>query len=213
LGADVSACDSLLIGPGMMNGRAGEELLRRYVRAAGGPTLVVDAAPLAAFADRRRLTARGRPRLVLTPHAGEMASMWGIKKEAVQSAPLDVAREVAARLGAIVALKGQETHIVAPDGTAFRNTAGNDGLGTSGSGDVLAGIIAGLCARGAEALQAAVWGVYLHARAGDELAKRRGRDGLLARELAAEVPGLLAHLGRPVATGRTIVRAPRRRRR
>jgi hydroxyethylthiazole kinase-like uncharacterized protein yjeF len=162
--------------------------------AAEGPVLVVDAAPLAAFTGRPRLGPRGRQRLVLTPHAGEMASMWGISRESVLAAPLDVAREAAARLGAVVALKGERTYIVAPDGTAFCNAAGNDGLGTAGSGDVLAGIIAGLCARGADPLQAAVWGVYLHARAGDALADRRGRDGLLARDLATEIPALLADL-------------------
>lgn len=191
---NAAACDAVLIGPGMMNGRAGTELIQQCVRETNGPALVVDASPLAAFARGRRFKRRGGSRLILTPHAGEMASLWGIEKAAVLSAPLEVARQAALSLEATVVLKGQETFIVAPDGTAFRNTAGNDGLGTSGSGDVLAGIIAGLCARGADTVQAAVWGVYLHARAGDALAARHGRDGLLARELANEVPPLLARL-------------------
>ncbi|HKQ99795.1 MAG TPA: NAD(P)H-hydrate dehydratase, partial [Pyrinomonadaceae bacterium] len=67
-------------------------------------------------------------------------------------------------------------------------------LATSGSGDVLAGIIAGLAARGATPSQAAAWGVHLHARAGEELAKRMGRLGYLARELPDEVPTLMAKL-------------------
>jgi ADP-dependent NAD(P)H-hydrate dehydratase len=190
----VAACDALLIGPGMMDGRAGAELVRRCAGIEGGPVLIIDAAPLMAFAGRRRLTTAEPPKMVLTPHAGEMATLWGISKEAVLAAPLAVAREAATRLGAVVALKGACTYIAAPDGTAFHNTAGNDGLGTSGSGDTLCGIIAGLCARGADPLRAAVWGVYLHARAGDVLARRRGRDGFLARELSAEIPPLLARL-------------------
>jgi NAD(P)H-hydrate repair Nnr-like enzyme with NAD(P)H-hydrate dehydratase domain len=76
----------------------------------------------------------------------------------------------------------------------YCNRAGNVGLATSGSGDTLSGIIAGLAARGAQPLQAAAWGVYLHARAGDRLARRMGRLGFLARELLAEVPALMSEL-------------------
>ena len=188
----LAACNALLVGPGMMDGSACVELVRRCVRLNGGPTLIVDAAPLAAFAGRRRLGGTNAPGIVLTPHAGEMAALWGIDKEAVLAAPLAIAREAAARLGAVVVLKGACTYVAAPDGTAFHNTAGNDGLGTSGSGDTLCGIIAGLCARGADPLRASVWGVYLHACAGDVLARRSGRDGLLARDLSAEIPPLLA---------------------
>ncbi|HKO48552.1 MAG TPA: NAD(P)H-hydrate dehydratase, partial [Polyangiaceae bacterium] len=89
-----------------------------------------------------------------------------------------------------------QTLIVAPDGVAYRNTAGNVGLGTSGSGDALSGVIAGLSARGATALQAAVWGVYLHAKAGELLARRIGALGFLARELLPEIPRLLVKMSR-----------------
>ena len=68
---------------------------------------------------------------------------------------------------------------------------GNVGLATAGSGDVLAGILAGLCARGAEPLQAAVLGVSVHARAGEELSRRVGPVGYLAREILAEIPKLI----------------------
>jgi NAD(P)H-hydrate repair Nnr-like enzyme with NAD(P)H-hydrate dehydratase domain len=94
----------------------------------------------------------------------------------------------------VIALKGRETFIAAPTGKTYSNRAGNVGLATSGSGDTLSGIIAGLAARGAEPLQAAVWGVYLHARAGDRLARRMGRLGFLARELLAEIPALMSEL-------------------
>ena len=191
---EASACDALLVGPGMMDERAGVELVRRCLRARGGPPLIVDAAPLAAFRDRRPFGRRTPPGVVLTPHAGEMAMLWDLSKEQVQAAPLEVAREASARLGAVVVLKGAVTVIAAPDGAAFHNTAGNSGLGTSGSGDALSGIIAGLCARGADPLRAAVWAVYLHARAGDALARRIGHHGYLARELLPEIPALLDRL-------------------
>lgn len=191
---EAAACDALLVGPGMMDARAGVALVRRCLRAAGGPTLVVDAAPLAAFTDGRPVARGNGTRLVLTPHAGEMAMLWNVSKEQVQAAPLEIAREAAARLRAVVVLKGAVTIIAAPDGRAFHNTAGNSGLGTSGSGDALSGVVAGLCARGADPLRAAVWAVYLHARAGDVLARRIGHHGYLARELLPEIPALLDRL-------------------
>jgi NAD(P)H-hydrate repair Nnr-like enzyme with NAD(P)H-hydrate dehydratase domain len=94
-----------------------------------------------------------------------------------------------------VALKGRVTFIASPDGTLRENRAGNVGLATSGSGDVLAGVIAGLAARGAEASTAAAWGVHLHALAGERLAARVGPLGYLARELPAEIPSLMDELG------------------
>ena len=127
----------------------------------------------------------------MTPHASEMARLWNCSLEEVQREPLTLAREAAATFGVVVALKGAETWVVAPDGSSYHNTAGNSGLGTAGSGDVLAGIIAGLAARGADALQSAVWGVYLHATAGDVLAEAVGEVGFLASEIPAQIPRLL----------------------
>jgi len=192
---EVGRCDALLIGPGMMDARAGTRLLRHCVASAARAALIVDAAPLAAFTGRKPLQRRHDAGIVLTPHAGEMAKLWGVERDEVRAHALDIATEAAACLGAIVVLKGRHTWIVAPDGSAYQNTAGNVGLGTSGSGDALAGVIAGLCARGAEPLQAAVWGVYLHARAAEVLAKKMGGVGFLARELLPEIPRLLAALG------------------
>ena len=94
----------------------------------------------------------------------------------------------------MVALKGATTHIAAPDGRLWRHDGGNVGLASSGSGDTLSGIIAGLAARGAPLEQACAWGVALHARAGERLAQRIGPLGYLAREIAGEVPALLHEL-------------------
>jgi NAD(P)H-hydrate repair Nnr-like enzyme with NAD(P)H-hydrate dehydratase domain len=124
-----------------------------------------------------------------------MATMLGTDKSTVISDQLTTAREAARSLRAVVALKGAETHIAAYGvAQSYCNRAGNVGLATSGSGDTLSGVITGLAARGAAPLQAAVWGVHLHARAGDALAKRMGRLGYLARELLAEVPALMSKL-------------------
>jgi ADP-dependent NAD(P)H-hydrate dehydratase len=132
--------------------------------------------------------------VVITPHAGEMARLWGIPREEVERRAATLAVEAAQALDVVVVLKGPTTYIAAPDGRCLCNTAGNLGLGTSGSGDVLAGIIAGLCARGAEPFQAAAWGVFGHARAGERLARRVAPLGFLARELLEEVPSVLHSL-------------------
>ena len=108
--------------------------------------------------------------------------------------PLRTALRLVDELGVVVALKGPTTYTCTPDGRAFADPAGNVGLGTSGSGDVVAGAIGGLAARGADPLQAAVFGIHVHAVAGDRLAERVGPLGYLARELSAEFPEILRDL-------------------
>jgi NAD(P)H-hydrate repair Nnr-like enzyme with NAD(P)H-hydrate dehydratase domain len=103
----------------------------------------------------------------------------------------------AARWKTLVAAKGATTHIAIPSGIVWKHTGGNVGLATSGSGDVLAGIITGLAARGACVEQAAVWAVRLHALAGDELQRNLGRVGYLAREIPSQIPFLMDALARP----------------
>lgn len=194
---DAARYDALAIGAGMVDPLAALELLGACVRLSSMPALVIDAAPLAdgqALRQALLQAPRDPPRVVLTPHAGEMARLCGLERERVVAQPLPIARSVAAELGVVVVLKGARTYVVAPDGRAFVNLAGNPGLGTSGSGDVLAGMLAGLCARGASVLQAALWSVHLHALAGDALARKVGALGYLAREIPVQVPALLAQL-------------------
>lgn len=185
------AADALLIGPGLVDEDAAARLTRGVLKRIRKPAVVLDAGGLAALRADPRALAHLEGRAVLTPHAGEMAQLLGMEREEVEAAPDDAARRAAETFGAAVALKGPETVIAAPDGTAFRYTRGGAGLGTSGSGDVLGGIVAGLLARGADPLRAAAWGVFLHGEAGNALALRHGLVGLLARELAAEVPRIL----------------------
>ena len=184
--------DALVIGPGLVDERASALLIAAVARELDVPA-VIDAAALACFSDSADAIARLRGRAVLTPHAGEMASMLSCERDAVEADPATFAIDAARRFDAVVALKGQTTYIAQPGGALYRNEHGNVGLATSGSGDVLAGVIGGLLARGAEPLAAAAWGVYLHARAGDALAKRIG-FGFLARELSAEIPPIMAKL-------------------
>ena len=186
-----------LIGPGLVDEEATRELLAVLLPRLEATTLVLDALGLTCGEQGAGLAARVVGDVILTPHAGEMAWLLGMDKSAVEDDAADVARRAAGELGQVVALKGAETFVVAPDGAAYCNRTGNVGLAMSGSGDTLSGIIAGLAARGASPFQAAVWGVYLHGSAGDRLARRLGPLGFLARELPAEIPPLMAALDRP----------------
>jgi NAD(P)H-hydrate repair Nnr-like enzyme with NAD(P)H-hydrate dehydratase domain len=119
-----------------------------------------------------------------------------VERSHVEADPARIAQQAAKDFRAVIALKGARTVVVSPQGERAVCREGNVGLATSGSGDVLAGIIAGLLARGAPAFAATCWGVYLHARAGDRLAKKIGPLGFLARELLLEIPGIMGEVQR-----------------
>jgi ADP-dependent NAD(P)H-hydrate dehydratase len=190
-----SDVQATLIGPGMINEVAAARLVKKFLLRVKRAPVILDAAALSSFKEPARNSHALNSQIVLTPNPDEMAELLGKSLATIRRNPQKIAGQVASRWRAIVALKGRETFIAAPSSSpTYCNRAGNVGLATSGSGDVLSGIIAGLAARGATPLQAAVWGVYLHARAGEELAKRMGRLGYLARELLTEVPRLMSEL-------------------
>lgn len=184
----------VLFGPGMTDEPATARLVQAVLPRLDGPTVVLDATSLACLGLDPQALHCLNGKVIVTPHAGEMASCLKAEKAAIVADAVGTARQAAALFRSVVALKGAETVISAPDGTCVLNRAGNVGLATTGSGDTLGGIIAGLAARGAEPLQATAWGVYLHARAGDRLARRIGPLGYLARELLVEIPQVMALL-------------------
>jgi hydroxyethylthiazole kinase-like uncharacterized protein yjeF len=176
-------CDALVIGPGLGSGEKTGRLASHLVECSPLPT-VVDAAALLAWGASGRPRARA-PR-VLTPHAGEMAALVGLDAAQIEQARERTAARYAAEWGAVVALKGRETLVAGAD--LYVNVAGTPGLGTAGSGDVLAGVIGGLLARGARAEVAAAWGVHIHARAGEAVADRLGDDGMTASDVVEMLP-------------------------
>lgn len=192
LASQVEGADAILLGPGMIEDEDGAGLVANLVRTARDAALVLDAGAFAALRAQPGLM-RALPKpAVITPHAGEMARLLDIAREAVEADPLAAARTAAERFGTVTVMKGGRTHIAAPDGRAWCYDAGHVGLATSGSGDTLAGIVVGLLARGAAPETAALWGVYVHGEAGRRLARRHGGIGFLAREIPGEVPCLLA---------------------
>ena len=186
--------DAVCIGPGWTEERPRGPVTRFFLSRCKKAAVVLDAQAVANLLMSGEVPRSWFSRAVVTPNAEEFSEVFHGGKGPAPRDPLGAARAAATSSGAVIVLKGRETFIVAPDGRAFVNRAGNVGLATSGSGDVLAGVIAGLAARGAAPLEAAVWGVHLHALAGDRLAARTGPLGYLARELPAEVPRLMAEL-------------------
>jgi ADP-dependent NAD(P)H-hydrate dehydratase len=179
--------DVVAIGPGLDNVDETAALLDRVLDAVDARTAVVlDAYALGALSRQPELLT-GRPqRAVLTPNLTEAAHLLG------REPGDDLAAEAATladRYGAVVMLRG---HIASPDGRGWREESGDVGLGTSGSGDVQAGIVAGLLGRGADPEQAACWAAYAHAVSGQRLVPRWGRTGFLARELVEEVATTIA---------------------
>ena len=182
---------AILAGCGLQHGPPLEELLDALLASGLDKPLVLDAALLGSLAPRAETLRAWKGGAVLLPHSREMARLLECNAAEVEADPLAAARRAAQTYGAVAVIKGPFSHIVAPDGRAFRFEGGGVGLATSGSGDALAGIVGGLCARGADPLTAALWGVYLHGEAGRRLAKRIGRIGFLAREILDEVPALM----------------------
>lgn len=186
----IERCNCLVAGPAMTTESAAPTLVKTMLGAAPVP-LVLDAAVLMVlrpFANAARTSAAP---VILTPHIGEMAALLDRPAEEIEHDRAAAVLEASERFGAICALKGATTLVAAPDAGLFAFAGGGVGLATGGSGDVLAGIVAGLCARGADPLQATLWAVWMHGEAGRRCTEQIGPIGFLARELLCQLPGLL----------------------
>ncbi|MBV9292239.1 MAG: NAD(P)H-hydrate dehydratase [Frankiales bacterium] len=185
----VDGADVVVLGPGMRGADEAKAFVSGLLPAIGDETtLVLDAMGLTCGA----VTEAGDiGRLIATPNAKEARILLDEGADDERDVDAGTATRLAKSIGGVVAL---ESHVAAPDGRCWVDGSGNSGLGTSGSGDVLAGAIGGLAARGATPDQAAVWGAHVHAEAGERLAARVGRLGYLARELLDELPRVLAEL-------------------
>src|SRR5581483_6429616 len=148
---------AVVCGPGLGLAEGTRALVAHVVRRCAAP-LVLDADGLNAVAGTELLAVRAGP-TVVTPHPGEMARLVGTDTAAVQADRLGTARRLAAATGAVVVLKGARTVIASPDGTAAICPAGNPGMASGGTGDVLAGVVGGLLAQGLAPADAAALAV------------------------------------------------------
>ena len=181
--------DAVVAGPGVkrsdMCKRLADVLLETEAALALDVALLESLEPL----HERELRRNSLP--VLLPNAKELASLLDCKPEHVESDPIGCGVRAAALYRSVVLVKGVTSYVVTPEGECWAYDGGAPGLGVSGSGDVLAGIVGGLLARGAEPLNALLWAVWLHGEAGSRLAGKIGPVGFLAREIAGEIPALL----------------------
>jgi hydroxyethylthiazole kinase-like uncharacterized protein yjeF len=189
-----AAADLVLVGPGFADPGASVAFMALVLPRLGGP-IVVDALASAYLTEYPDGLHHMEGQAILTVNPSELALTAGRDADEVTQNPLDAASAVARRSRVVVVCGGTTKHVVAPSGKAWVVEGGGPGLGVSGSGDVQAGIVAGLLARCSDAAQAAVWGAYVHARTGERLAAAVGTIGYLARELSPQVPTVLTEVG------------------
>lgn len=192
--------DAVVLGPGLGTEEGSREFVRQVVARCSLP-LVIDAEGLNALAsvpDSAGRLRRTAP-TVITPHPGEMARLIEAGTPQVQEERLATARAFSTASGAVVVLKGSRTVVADPSGRAAVNPTGNPGMATAGTGDVLAGILGALLARGLSPWVAATAGVFTHGLAGDCAARRLGEESLLAGDvieaLAEAIRGVRSALG------------------
>lgn len=193
--------DVVVLGPGWMNADGAAEFLGEVV-----PHLschvVIDALGLAYLTGNLRGLGPSGARTVLSPNTDELAVTLGrelpedLESDAGMNAVHDAAVALAQATGAVVVSGAAYSVIATPQGETWREESGRSGLAVSGSGDVKAGIIAGMMGRGFEPLAAAAWGKHVHGRCGERLAAELGPRGFLARDLLPVIPAVLAELSR-----------------
>ena len=203
-GGSTSAYSAMLVGPGLSHTPETVSFMRRLLGLETGkrntgfvpsedkvegerpilPPLVVDADGLNILSNIPDWHTLLPPETILTPHPGEMARLTGKTTAEVQANRVRVAQTSAATWGHVVVLKGAFTVIAAPNGDSTLLPFANPGLGSAGTGDVLAGAIVALRAQGLDAFKAAVTGAYLHGVAGEIARERLGAAGIAASDVA-----------------------------
>lgn len=189
-----SWADVVAAGPGLGQSDAIPSLIANLIERSGKP-LVIDADGLNGLAKLSSDSWRQRAKpLVLTPHPGEFARLSGRTAAEVKNHRDELAVAFARDKSVIVVLKGQAT--IVTDGTRFyRNSTGNPGMATGGTGDVLTGLVAAFMGQRLEAFEAAVLGTWVHGRSGDLAAERLGQTALTATDLLDYLPIALREVG------------------
>jgi NAD(P)H-hydrate epimerase len=191
----------ICMGPGLSTDEEALDTARWLMGTCPRP-LVVDADALTALAGHPEIIHGRKSPTVLTPHPGECARLLGVSSDDIQSDRFAAVRSTALRYGCTVVLKGAGTLVCnAPVAELAEAepmisiiSAGNPGMATGGSGDVLTGVIGALVAQGLDALDAAILGAYVHARAGDAAAAQRGEYGMVAGDIADCIAGVMRDL-------------------
>ena len=183
----LDGADALLAGPGLGRDPEARRLVARLLRETPGP-LVLDADAIAVLEGKPEVVKNCPQPVVLTPHPGELAQLLGTDVEHIQKDRRAAVSEAAERTGAVVVLKGAGTLVAQPGQPAWINLNGNPGMACGGSGDVLAGLLAGLLAQKIIPLDAACAAVWLHGMAGDIAALKMTQAAMTAGDIARALP-------------------------
>jgi NAD(P)H-hydrate epimerase len=178
---------AVVLGPGISQHPETRRFTLAFVKRCPVP-MVIDADGLNNLSTDLGAVAPSPAPRVLTPHPGEMARLTGHTATEIQKDRENAARDLAARLGCVMVLKGHRTVIADPSGEVFVNPTGNAGLAKGGAGDVLSGLIGGLVAQGMTGMHAALLGVYLHGLAGDLAAAVKTQRGMVASDVVSSIP-------------------------
>lgn len=174
-----------VIGPGLGESDWAQDLFS--VALSSQLPMVIDASALRLLA----LEPQMDDNWILTPHPGEAASLLDCSTKEIQEGRLSSAALIQKKYGGVVVLKGVGTVIQTLEKDVFICPKGNPGMASAGMGDVLSGIIAGLCAQGLSLSDAAALGVWLHASAADNVTQKQGERGLLASDLINQLPRMI----------------------
>jgi ADP-dependent NAD(P)H-hydrate dehydratase / NAD(P)H-hydrate epimerase len=185
--------DGLLIGPGLGHNKLIPGFITKMLDGLEKP-IVLDADGLNALEGKPEILKKAKAPVIVTPHPGEMAGLTGMKIEKIQKSRRETALRFSREYNVVTVLKGYRTVVASPDGSLYLNFTGNPGLATAGSGDVLAGLIAGLLVQGLPVFSAASLGVYLHGLAGDLSSREKGEPSLLAGDLLEKIPAAIRFL-------------------
>ena len=182
--------DVLIVGPGLDKHQSTLALVRKIVQLFNLP-MVIDADALGALSHHLRILKQHKGNLILTPHAQEMANLFGIDINYINNNRKLVAKKYAKAYNSLIILKGHRSIITDGEKGFYLNKTGNPGMATAGSGDVLCGIVGAFLAQGLDVFNAAKYAAYIHGLAGDIAAKDKTQMGLIASDIISRIPEAL----------------------
>lgn len=192
--ATLDRYDVVMVGPGLGQSNQIIQFVNRLFKLGNLPKMVIDGDGLNILSQTSNWWEKFKLNTVLTPHPGEMGRLAGLSVEEIQKRRKEIALEFANTCNQVVVLKGAKTVVASSAGEVRIGFFENPALATAGTGDILAGAIAGLLAQGLNLFDASCVGVYLHGLAGEMAKKRLGSAGMIASDLLPFLPKAIKEL-------------------
>lgn len=182
--------DVIVIGPGLGTDAVAVNIVENVLKGFD-KTIILDADGINVVSENIDWLNASSARIIITPHLMEMSRLTGIKLADIKENKYDIARDFAVKNNVVVVLKDSRTIVSDGELQAYINITGNNGMATGGSGDVLSGIIAGLCGQGMETFDAAKLGVCIHGMAGQVASNDKGRYSMIAGDIVKSITKVL----------------------